>query len=493
MKTTPVSKIVNVTIRTSPTFPQRKGFGLLNIIGRSPRIPASERIRFYANMEGVAADFSAADEEYQAAEKFFAQAPRPVELAVARRFDVAVGAQLLGGVSIATAIAAFNTITNGGFDINVDGVNRQLAGLNFAASANLNAVAAAVQAKLAWLAPGSTVQWSGQRFIVTSGTTGTASSLQFASAPTAASAPTDVSGMLGLRAADQGYYSAGAASESITESLNAIWDKNGSWYGFTFTKEVNADDALIKQAAAWAEARVKIFGYTTAASNVQDAAIRTDIASFLQQNLYRRTIGVWDYDDDYAVVSAMARAFTVNFNEQNSMLTLKFKQLPGITPLAICESQRLALVAKNINYYSYFGDSAMLAEGVMSSGTFFDEVHGLDWLQNAIETNVLGALYTSPTKIPQTDKGVARLSQAAEKACDEAVNNGLLAPGQWNGSDLGEIKSGDFLPKGYYVYAQPVAKQNDSERQARKAPPIQVLAKGAGAIHFADVSVTFER
>jgi hypothetical protein len=73
------------------------------------------------------------------------------------------------------------------------------------------------------------------------------------------------------------------------------------------------------------------------------------------------------------------------------------------------------------------------------------------------------------------------------------VNNGLLAPGVWNGGDLGEMKTGMFLPKGYYVYAQPVAQQNQSDRDARKAPPIQAIIKGAGAIHFADITVTFQR
>jgi hypothetical protein len=117
----------------------------------------------------------------------------------------------------------------------------------------------------------------------------------------------------------------------------------------------------------------------------------------------------------------------------------------------------------------------------------------LDWLQNAVETNVFGYLYTRTTKVPQTDKGVAALVQQVEKACEEGVNNGLLAPGLWNGNDLGEVKAGDFLPEGYYIYAQPVALQNQSDREARKSPPIQGLLKGAGAIHSVSITLTFER
>lgn len=487
----PVSKVVGVKIFSSPTFPARKGFGMLCIFGNSQSLPAGDRIRFYSDITGVAADFASTTEEYKAATIFFSQSPAPTQLAIARRFDVAVGGQLLGSVTVSQTIADYTAITNGGLDIQLDGVNKQVTALNLSGAANLNAVAAAIQTKLQALAAGTTCIWNGQRFIVTSGTTGPSSTVAFATAPTGSGSPLDVSGLLGLRAQDQGYSTAGAAVETVTQSLDAVQQINQAWYGFTFTSEVT--EAQLKEGMAWAEPRVKVFGYTTAASNAQDSAQTNDIGTWAKTNLYRRTFGIWDNNDPYAAVSALARAFVVNFNEQNSTLTLKFKRLPGNTPVSITESQRLALTGKNLNYYSYFGDSAMLAEGVMADGTFFDEVHGLDWLQNAIETNVFGYLYTRTTKVPQTDKGVAALVQQVELAMQQGVNNGLLAPGEWNGMDLGQVKSGDFLPRGFYVYAQPVAEQNQSDREARKAPPIQVIAKGAGAIHFADISVTFER
>jgi hypothetical protein len=489
--TIPVNKVVKVNILASPTFPKRKGFGLLLIVGNSARLPVGNRIRFYSDMDGVAADFQSTDEEYKAAQVFFSQAPRPTEIAIGRRFGTAAAGELLGSVNYEKDIADWQAIDNGGFDIKIDGVNEQVTGLDFSAAANLNAVASTIQTALNTASPGSTCVFEGTRFIIRSGTTGAASTVDYTTAPTGMGGATDIGALLGSRAADLGIKSAGVEAETIADSLDALQDYDPSWYGFTFTKEVDNDD--IKDAAAWAEARTKIFGFTTADSNVLDQAADTDICSFMKSNMYDRTVMIWDSNDPYQIVSAIARAFTVNFNEQNSTITLKFKVLPGTSPISITESQRLALVAKNCNYYTYFGDSAMLAEGVMSSGKFFDERHGLDWLQNAIETNVFGYLYTRPTKVPQTDKGVASLVQQVEKAMQEGVNNGLLAPGQWNGMDLGEVRSGDYLPKGFYVYAQPVAEQNQSDREARKAPPIQVIAKGAGAIHFADITVTFER
>jgi hypothetical protein len=488
----PVSQVVSVKILSSPTFPARQGFGLLCILGSSNVLPVGDRIRFYSNLDAVAADFGSGTEEYDAASIFFSQSPSPSRLAIARRFTAAVPGQLRGAqlTTAQQALSNFTPITNGGFDIVINGTNRQITGLNFATVTNLNAVASAVQARLAALVAGTTCVWDGQRFVISSGTTGTASTVSFAVAPTVAGTA-NVAGLLDLRAEDLGTITAGSAAETVTQSLDAIQQINQSWYGFTLTSE--ATEADLRAAMAWAEARVKIFGYTTRAANVADGTQTNDIASFAKAQGYRRTFGVWDDNDNYPVVSAMARAFAVNFSEQNSTLTLKFKTLPGNSPVNVTESQRLALTNKNINYYSYFGDSAMLAEGVMANGIFFDEVHGLDWLQNAIETNVFGYLYTRTTKVPQTDAGVLSIIQQVEMALEEGVNNGLLAPAVWNGQALGQINSGDFLTKGYYVYAAPVSTQNTSDREARKSPPIQIIATGSGAIHFVNISVTFQR
>ena len=80
-----------------------------------------------------------------------------------------------------------------------------------------------------------------------------------------------------------------------------------------------------------------------------------------------------------------------------------------------------------------------------------------------------------------------------EASLDQAVNNGLIAPGVWNGGPIGQIESGDTLTKGYYVYADAVANQEQSDREARKSPVIQAAIKMAGAIHYADVQINVVR
>lgn len=485
-----VNKVVNVNILTTPTFPKRAGFGLLLIVGSSAKLPLGNRIRFYSDMTGVAADFAIGDEEYKAAQIFFSQSPAPAQIAIGRRFTAAAPGELIGGSNAVSNIATWNAITAGSIRFIVDGVTRNLSTMNFSTDTTMAQVAARIQAALiAAGSTGATVTWTGSRFIVRSGTTGVTSTVAYAAAT---GSGTDISVTSGLDVTSGGIVSTGIALESISAALDALQVFDPTWYGLTLTSEATQQNIL--DAAAWCEARVKLFGYSTAQSGALDSTSTTDLPFLLKQLSYRRTFGVWDDNDPYAVVSAFARLFVVNFNEQNSTITLKFKVLPGVSiNNTITETQRLALNGKNVNYYTYFGLSGMLAEGVTASGVFVDEVHGLDWLQNAIETNVFGYLYTTITKVPQTDKGVARIVAQVTKAMNDAVNNGLIAPGVWNGADLGEKKSGDFLEAGFYVYAQPVALQNQSDREARIAPPIQVIAKGAGAIHNVNVTVQFNR
>ncbi|MFO5861420.1 DUF3383 family protein, partial [Klebsiella pneumoniae] len=87
---------------------------------------------------------------------------------------------------------------------------------------------------------------------------------------------------------------------------------------------------------------------------------------------------------------------------------------------------------------------------------FFDERHGLDWLQNAVQTADYNTLYTSTTKIPQTDAGTTTRIANIELVLDKAVQNGLFAPGKWTGGPIGQLNTGDMLTKGYYTWAENV-------------------------------------
>ena len=238
----------------------------------------------------------------------------------------------------------------------------------------------------------------------------------------------------------------------------------------------------------------RIFGVTTSDAKTISTTSTDDLASKLKAGKYARTYIQYSTSNKYAALSAFGRAFTVNFTGNNTTITLKFKQEPTVSYETLTVNQAAAVDAKNANVYVYYAnDTAILQQGVMANGDFFDERHGLDWLQNYVQTNLYNLLYTSTTKVPQTDAGVTRLLTNVEQSMDQAVSNGLVASGVWNGGPIGQLASGDTLTKGYYVYGQPLAQQAQSDREARKAPLIQVACKLAGAVHYADVQINVVR
>lgn len=95
----------------------------------------------------------------------------------------------------------YTAITDGAFGIPINGVNRQVTGINFAGITTMEGAAAVVQARLQAALANTTCVWSTShtRFVVTSPTTGQASVVGGAVAPTGGG--TDVSSALGLRTA----------------------------------------------------------------------------------------------------------------------------------------------------------------------------------------------------------------------------------------------------------------------------------------------------
>ncbi|NEG57963.1 DUF3383 family protein [Pantoea agglomerans] len=284
-------------------------------------------------------------------------------------------------------------------------------------------------------------------------------------------------------------------TETLPEAVNTLLGYN-SWYGLHLAVETDPSLADVTSIAAAIQAATvsRVFAYTTQDETVMDASSTADIAAAFKTAGYGRTFLQYSSTSRYAALSAFGRAFTVDYTGSNTTITLKFKSEPGVTYETLSAPQANALEAKNCNVYVlYDNDTAILEQGVMSNGDFFDERHGLDWLQNAVQTADYNTLYTSTTKIPQTDSGTTMRISNIELVLQQAVDNGLFAPGVWSGGPIGQLAKGDTLTKGYYIYAPSVDSQLQADREARKGVPIQVAGKLAGAVHYGSVAITVVR
>lgn len=484
MTNLPISDIVHVTVMSQPTWPEGAGFGTLLLITPDTFLPRGDCLRYYKNLGNVALDFDTRGEAYQASSIYFSQNPAPVQLGIARWFAQDESAELLSGAPCFD----FNTwhaVKDGFLALSINGEAISLEKLDFSSCLDPDGLAQALSTRLEGKA---VCQFDGHAFRLLTLAHGEKATLGW---PEKGKIGTDVANLFAFYQDQGAILTQGCVAESLSFALNRLQNMSSKWYGFSLLG--THSETILIEASIWAEAqRAKVFGYTTNNPSVVQAISKHDIAAQLQERKHRRTIGIYEPENPYAIVSVLARAFAVDFTIPDATITLKFKQLPGVIPSQLGQREAETLREKNINYYTRFGESTMLAEGVMADGSFFDEIHGLDWFSNLVETNVFGLLYTSP-KVPQTDKGMALIVHEVEKACTLAATAGLLSPGTWHGPAIGPIKPGDFLPKGFSIWAGSIAEQSQKDRDKRLAPPIKILAKGSGSIHFANIVINFER
>jgi hypothetical protein len=490
-----VGDIVNVSVVMSPLAAAIRNFGALLILGSTPGvIDTTERLRQYSSLDQVAQDFGTTVPEYLSAALYFSQSPQPSILYIGAYAQTATAGRLLGGkLSTAQqALTNFTAVTAGSLTLSIDGTPTNLTAVDLHTETNLNGVASAITAALA---DAATCVWDAVngRFVITSASTGATSAVSFATAP---GAGTDLGPLMLLRSTDGGRSAVGSALETPVAGVTACATASTDWYGLFAAPVTPWADADNEAVATFIEGAnpTRIFGITTQNSSVLDPAHTDDIASVLQAAKHRRTFVQYSSSSLYAAASLFGRAFTVDFGANNTTITLKFKQEPSVTAETLTETQAATLKAKNCNVFvNYNNSTAIIEEGQMCDGSYFDEVQGVDWMQNNLQTAIYNLLYTNPTKIPQTDAGVNQLVAAAEVAMDQSVSNGLCAPGTWDAPGFGAIVQGQTLAKGYYVYAPRVATQSQADREARKAPTLQIAAKLAGAVHFANVIINVNR
>lgn len=196
-------------------------------------------------------------------------------------------------------------------------------------------------------------------------------------------------------------------------------------------------------------------------------------------------------DADKFKWSYAGRGMSVNFSAANTTMTMNLKQLSGVGSDPYL-SQTILTNAKAVGadvYANIAGRSSLLSNG---ANEFFDDVYNLDWFVGAVQVAGFNYLAQTSTKIPQTEPGMDGLKGAYRNVCQQSVSNAFIAPGVWTSPDtFGNPQ--DFIRNvkdfGYFIYSQPVASQPAVDRQARKAPVVQIAIKYAGAIHSSDVLI----
>jgi len=197
-----------------------------------------------------------------------------------------------------------------------------------------------------------------------------------------------------------------------------------------------------------------------------------------------------------AAAAYISRAYAVNFEAQNSCLTMNLKDLAGIdVDTGISQSVYTSLKTLGADCYCSIEGLPKVISNAPSGGMFFDQIFNRMWFKQRVKVEYFNTLAGTATKIPQTEAGMNSVKNAIRGVCDLAVYNGFLSPGKWNGNDkFGNVEDferniSDF---GYYIYSRPVREQSQTTRASRAAPVVQIAGKEAGAFHSGSIIVQFE-
>lgn len=191
------------------------------------------------------------------------------------------------------------------------------------------------------------------------------------------------------------------------------------------------------------------------------------------------------------MASYASKAMSTIFEASLTTQTMHLKPLAGVTPDPVMTETLLSKckLAGVDSYISIEGVACVFSTG---ANGFFDEVFNELWFINAIQTAGFNYLRQTNTKIPQTENGMTGLKNAYAQVCVRGVNNGFIGAGSWTSSDTfgnPDLFKRNIETSGFYVYSMPVAQQTKADREARKAPLVQIAVKTAGAIHSTNVMI----
>lgn len=448
-------------------------------------------VREFATAADVSDFFGASSTEYAWAQVYFRgrnnATAYPSSLFFAQYPESAVSAYLRGGVVSGMTLSQLQALS-GVLTITVDGTPYTSATINLAAATSFSNAATLIEA--GFTTPLFSVTYDSQRgaFKFTSDSTGTGSTITYASG--------SLSAGLMLTSATGAVLSQGAAAAVAATFMNALLAVTQNWAVFTHIWDALDADKIAF--AAWNSAQNNRFMYVDWENAVaaKTAPDTTTALVTIKANHYGGVFPI--YCDATADPSALGAAFilgltaSIDYNRQNGRITYKFKYLDGV-PVSVTDSA--ISTALTTNGYNFMGQWAtandgfsFLAEGTVTgdfgyADSYADEVYLNSQLQLALMT-----LLTSLNSIPYNTAGNAYIMQACQDPINQGLLNGTIVPGvALSAAQIAAVngaagtKIDDVLStSGYYLQVGTASAQ---VRAARGTPPITFWYMDGGSVH----------
>lgn len=286
-----------------------------------------------------------------------------------------------------------------------------------------------------------------------------------------------------------------AAESTPTTALTRI-DRESEFYQLVLTTDY-IDTTDVPGIATWVSANGRMLFLDTSQAGVLQRDTSTYIAQ-LQAGTNDHVVAIWSRVQDGKAASMAALLSGVDYNGIGTMITLKFKGLPGTRADDLTDAEYEAITGQNANVFATLDRGGPIVDpGVTSAGAPYwaDTVHGLDKFEDSIRVTAMNHL-RSLGRVPMTDDGIGGLRDAINLVADNFVQNGLFGNGTLRPELTSSVRTvtgnTDFdgtLETGYLTYVPSVATLSTADREARRAPPIHIWGKIAGAAHSVGVTI----
>lgn len=483
----PLSYTINVSLSALPA-----GLAAFNTnsiaIFSNEAAGFSEDYRAYLSPSAVATDFGTNSLTYKMAQGLFTPVPN-FRTGNGALYVFPYNATNATSASFTTPdisdnLTAFQSVSNGSLQITIDGSTSVVSGFDFTSVKTIADIATVLNNK----GLDVNIEADGDLIRFTSRRSGSDSGV----------AITTISEFSGIDLSAAGYLNASAGSTvaGVNASGTTLGDAVEAalkqvYFGGVLTTQITDDTTRLANANA-IQALDCIY-YDSLQSLTDIASLGAAIKSAGLGKT--RTLAYSVNNGKEAIARYATIAKSVNYNGTNTANTLNLKTLTGITgDTGLSDTYLLSAETNGVDIYGNTGGLSVVYSN--DNNGYTDDIENALWLKKSIEVAGFNYLRQTNTKIPQTESGMTGLKNAYVQVCEQGIKNGIIGAGAWNSA----IPFGDpedfarnIAEKGYYIYSIPVAQQNQTDREARIAPVVQIAIKFSGAIHHSDVIITIER
>ena len=476
--TIPASQLVDITPRVISGGLSGLAF-VGTFLSTSTSLPTSTAVPFYSQ-SAVGDYFGTSSNEYKLAGNYFIadsnSSRKPDVLWFYRKVDTACAAFLRG--SSPASLGILTAISSGSFSIKVDGTTISVTSLDLSAQTSYSGVATAIQTKLNSGLAGTTCTYNSTfgAFVITSPTTGSSSTIEFASGTDAEA--------LGLTS---GTLSQGAAVTSLTDTMKGAVNSNSNFFSFMPVYQETDNEAL--ELAEWCNNQGVRFMYALVDSS--NAGLTPNNAACLAHQVadYYGVVSLYNTKELGAM--AMGVVASINPAQLNGRKTLAYKQQTGLAYTVNSETDAPVLLANGYNFYGNYATASnmfkLFQNGQISGNAkWVDTYYGQVFIRDGLQNAWINALMMNNT-IPYNQSGYGVLRAAAMDTINTAVNAGFIRQGVSLSesqkatvqSEAGLDISGALETQGWYLQ---ILDPTTQVRQERGTPVVNFWYMDGGSI-----------